>query len=154
METTSRAVASPKTVRGFLAAAALALVSGCDVVGACLHEYKDPVLALRLQVSGSAPPMTIRLTDVRLGGGRPLQDVRYLVGPPAYRARAVADTVECDAPCGFAFDEGRYAFVAIAAGFRPESVTVEARYDAFHGGCPSSNAGSTVLTVPLVPASQ
>lgn len=59
--------------------------------------------------------------------------------------------LRCDAPCGFGTTEGRYRFTMEAAGYRPRSLDVEAVFEGFSGGCPSSNSGSTVITPEMTP---
>jgi len=114
--------------------------------------FEDPVLAVDLGRTAPLRPSVLALTAFRLDG-RPFSPSSQWAGGPAYRVTVRADTVLCEVPCGFGFQEGRYELVATVPGFLPADLTVEARYDDFDGGCPSSNAGSTRVTVDLTPAS-
>ena len=122
------------------------------MAGPCEHVFKDPVLVVQLDVVGPLRPGIVALTDFRLNE-RSQPSPAYWTGAPAYRAQIQGDTLFCQATCGFSFDEGRYQFNASATGFDPRPVAVDARYQDFDGGCPSSNRGSTRITVTLTPAS-
>lgn len=128
--------------------AAAATMGGCRSVGGpCYHTYHDPVL--RLEVQGTLQPATLAVTDLTIDG-RLVGSLEGLVTDPAFRARAVTDTIYCDVPCGFSTLEGQYAFVASAPGYRPEPLSIAVNYRNFDGGCPSANSGSTVVRLTFI----
>lgn len=120
--------------------------------GACEHVFRDPVLAVRLDVVGPLRPGAFALTDFQING-RSRPPAPHWTQAPAYRAQIRGDTLFCEGACGFGFEEGAYDFTAGAVGFDQRPVRVDARYQDGDGGCPSSSEGSTQITVTLVPAS-
>ena len=142
-------MSSSRPIRWSLGLGATCLLSSCDLflAGACDHEYRDPVLALALRSGG---PGTISLSGFSIDG-RAVSALDQLAVPPAFHVRVVDDALICEVPCGFGVEEGRYTFTAGASGFAPTPVDVEARYDDFDSGCPSSNSGSTQIAVLLRP---
>ena len=127
-------------------------LAGCQVVGACEHVFKDPVLAVQLNAVGASRPGTPALTGFQLNG-RSQPPTPDWTNAPAYRVQIRGDTLFCQATCGFSFNEGGYQFTASADGFAPRPVAVDARYQEFDGGCPSSSQGSTRITLTLTPES-
>ena len=70
---------------------------------------------------------------------------------PAFGISLVNGELRCDTPCGFGVVEGPYEFTVKAPGYLDKRVTTMASYSRFDGGCPSSNSGSTEITVSLAP---
>ena len=123
---------------------------GCAEGGAgpCVHTYRDPVLAITAAVdSGTGVRITpVFVTGVTIDGQS--QPVGSLLAV-AFGASARGDTVVCGLPCGFGTSEGQYSFTATAPGYAIRRVSVNARFARFDGGCPSSNEGSTEISVSL-----
>jgi hypothetical protein len=135
-----------------LAAAALA---GCDNplgAGPCVHTYDDPVLEIdAARSTADAAIDAVILSELALDG-RAVTPAELLGAAPDSGVEALDDgRIRCDVPCGFGYAEGSYAFTAAAEGYQPGALTVEARYDDFSGGCPSSSAGGTTVSVELSP---
>lgn len=143
---TVRCRSAPRSV--FVVVGAVLSV-GCEPGGGpCIHTYRDPVLAItaaRDSASG-ARIASILVTDVAFGGRS--QPVGSLLGL-AFGASTRSDTLVCGIPCGFGTSEGQYTFSATAPGYAVAQVSVNARFARFDGGCPSSNSGSTEISVSL-----
>lgn len=126
-------------------------LAGCRALGAgeCSHTFRDPVLAILAarDSATTAPISPVGLTSFTLGG-YPTEGVIFL--PNSVNVRLVGDTMVCTIPCGFSNIEGHYTFRAGAPGYVPRTVSVNARYANFDGGCPSSSGGSTNASIALV----
>lgn len=124
---------------------------GCTEPGAgpCVHTYRDPVLAITAAADSAsgARIASILVTDVALDGRS--QPVGSLLLEVAFGASTRSDTLVCGVPCGFGTSEGQYSFSATAPGYAVRQVSVNARFARFDGGCPSSNEGSTEISVSL-----
>jgi hypothetical protein len=123
--------------------------AGCDVVGACDHAYLDPVVRIE-RVSGTdgAELREISVFDVTVDGLP--QDLTRLAAPPARGVRLLDGQLICQVGCGFGIAEGQWEFTTRAPGFADRRVTVDARYAAFGGGCPSHSTGGTTASIALV----
>lgn len=126
------------------------LFTGCDSFGAgpCVHTYEDPVMRLSAATTAGDPVDLVILTNFELDG-RPVEPAELMA--VAESAELVGEAIHCEVECGFGTAEGTYTFVVHAEGFESASVTLEAAYADFSGGCPSSNSGSTVVSVDVVP---
>jgi hypothetical protein len=93
---------------------------------------------------------SVTISDVVIRS-RPIGDLGSLTQPPAVGMSLVNGELRCDIPCGFGVLEGQYEFTVKAPGYLDKRVTTMASYSRFDGGCPSSNSGSTELTVSLAP---
>ena len=137
---------APQSV--FLVSAVLSV--GCAEPGAgpCVHTYRDPVLAITSVVDSESGGRiaSILVTNVTISGRS--EPVGALLDV-AFGASTRSDTLVCGVPCGFGTSEGQYTFKAAAPGYTARQVSVNARFARFDGGCPSSNAGSTEVSVSL-----
>lgn len=126
------------------------LFAACDLGGAgpCVHTYEDPVMRLSAATTAGEPVEVVTLTNFELDS-RPVEPAELMV--VTENAELVGNAIQCEVECGVGTTEGTYTFVVHAEGFESESVTVEAAYSDFSGGCPSSNSGSTLVSVDLVP---
>lgn len=132
---------------------ALAAIHGCgpeDVgVGPCVHTYLDPVIhipAVTDYATGEEIDSFV-ISDVVLDG-QPIP-VDRLTRVFSSGAEAEGDSLVCSTPCGFGTDEGRYELTVSSSGYCPRRVDLEAQYDTFEGGCPSSNGGGVLLEISL-----
>ena len=117
-------------------------VPGCDssrTVGTCQVEWEDPLIRIteaQGRESGESIPELV-LTDITLDGSK----VRAPLLSPDSGATAVSeDSLRCTVPCGFAHDEGAYAFKVSAADYRSETVNLgPVEYDEREerGPCPA-----------------
>ena len=130
--------------------AAVIVLQGCDAVGACLHTFEDPVLTI-VRVEGSSVLLnSVTISDVVIAL-QPVGNLGSLTVTPAQGISLGNGELRCDIPCGFGVLEGRYEFTVKAPGYLDQRVTTMASYSRFDGGCPSSNSGSTELTLSLAP---
>ncbi|MFN8666860.1 MAG: hypothetical protein U0164_06605 [Gemmatimonadaceae bacterium] len=141
------------TTRAFqrlVSPALLLLTASCREImaGPCVHTYRDPLLAITMatEVGGTARVAPLLITGVTIGGQPMAASGLATFG---YGIRARGDTLVCDVPCGFGTSEGTYAFTAVAPGFAPRQVSLDAHYQTFKGGCPSYNAGSMAVAIVL-----
>ena len=122
-----------------------------DMGGPCIHTLEDPLLVVSSArdietgvAIDSLNIVRIRIDDVAI------TDPDYLIaGTPSFNVMPIDAGIRCRVACGFAGSEGRYDFDVEAEGYQSRTMTVEARYETFRGGCPSSNSGSVVLSVFL-----
>lgn len=120
------------------------------LAGPCVHQFLSPVLTIEA-VSGSNTAGSlskVTLNQVVIGGVPVSAETLAQVS-----SNVLVDggSLRCTLPCAFGTTEGIYTFVASADGYKPTDVSVEARYTAFIGGCPSINSGSVNVTIALVP---
>lgn len=136
--------------RAGLATAAVAGAAGCTLptAGNCSHAFLDPVVSITAATSQPTGQgiSTVLLTDVRVGGT--VVPVGFLLNE-GRNATARGDTLVCGIPCGFGTTEGRYQATISAPGHVSRGLAFTARYQTFHGGCPSFNSGSTTVTLSL-----
>ena len=146
-----RATHIPPLKTGLIVSAGIALLGGCRVLGGpCHHTFHDPVLVVTgVRDPNGNPVSRITISDLAFLG-RPVTDFRVLLLLPSFNVRQVGNDIECSVECGFGVEEGEYRFTATAA-TGATTVRVQARYRDFDGGCPSSNSGSTRITVQLSP---
>ena len=138
--------------RRLVAPALVGLFAVCEGLGAgpCYHDFRDPVLSIRTvtdSVSNQSIPR-IALTHLLVNG-----HATVIITPSSTRIMIQGDTVWCEVACGLGNEEGMWSFDVSAAGYRTRSIQVSARYARFDGGCPSSNTGSTTMSLRLLPAS-
>jgi len=120
------------------------LLTGCDSggaieVGSCGVDWEDPLIRITEAEgasSGESIPELI-LTDITRDGSK----VRVPLLALASGTTAVSeDSLRCSVPCGFANDEGEYAFVVSAAGYQAKDINLgEVEYDEREerGPCPA-----------------
>lgn len=146
--TLDRTVA-PMLVRSLLALALLGAgsLSGCSA-GPCVHTFEDEVLHLeevRDAATGDALEEVV-ITELRYEGrawGALSGDGLTDLGDGAAR---------CRLPCSIAAQqEGRYELDLSADGYEATTLVVDATYQTFEGGCPSSNDDGTHATAELDP---
>jgi len=137
-----------------LGIAALAAWAGCEndeTVGPCYHLYKEPLInvtAATSSANGDAIP-TVALTGFERDG-TPITTADLIIG--SYFVEPRGDTLLCHLPCGFGRIAGDYSFVAGAAGFQDKTLTLQAQYQIFQGGCPSFNDGGMDIVIELTPS--
>lgn len=133
-------------------ALATAPLAGCDGLGAgpCVHVFEDPVIRIADVQSAAGDAIDrVEFSEFRVRGTS--VDADALADDPAYGVQVTSEgTLLCDVPCGFAVDEGAYEFRVEADGYQSRALDVEARFQDFSGGCPSSNSGSTEISVQLL----
>ena len=128
----------------------LTAAAGCELAGACLYEYRDPVVSIVL--TGNPRPSEVAISDLVIQGST-VTGLAALVVTPSYGVRAATDTIYCTSPCGFSTTEGAYSFKASAPGYQSRTMTFEARYEDSDGGCPGFSSGSTEVRISLLPGS-
>ncbi|WP_263786367.1 hypothetical protein [Salinibacter grassmerensis] len=126
----------------FVLGAYMLVATRCDsrrTAGSCQVEWKDPLLRItegKGTSSGESIPELI-LTDITRDGSEvrvPLLSLRS--GATALNE----DSLRCSIPCGFANDEGEYAFVVSAEDYQSKEVNLgEVEYDEREerGPCPA-----------------
>jgi hypothetical protein len=133
-------------------------VSGCggskspedDVAGPCNIDFSDPVFVIsdvRNSTNGTRIS-TVTIQSVSLNG------LAYNLSIPRQvllNAVIQGSSVQCTISCGFAVEEGVYAFTVVADGFKAKAVEVRAQYSSFRGNCPATVSGSTAVSVMLEP---
>jgi len=126
----------------FVLGAYMLVATGCDsrrTAGTCQVEWEDPLIRITEAEgtsSGESIPELI-LTDITRDGS----EVRVPLLSLRSGATALSeDSLRCSIPCGFANDEGEYAFVVLAADYQSKEVNLgEVEYDEREerGPCPA-----------------
>lgn len=120
--------------------------------GACVHIALEPVLRIASVTDdlGTSLP-TVTVSNVSLYG---LPIVGDSLTQGAVSATRQGDVLTCTLPCGLFETEGAYELTLSAPGHVARTVTINATYSSFTGGCPSYNAGSTVFSTQLTRGSR
>ena len=148
---------STLTVPAALAVALLAVV-GCDegpgpgAYGPCVHTYEEPLLWFDQAVDSETGQELYQLefAGVRLDGA--WLDLEEEVDREVATGVALIDgTLVCELPCGFGTQAGEYALFVSAEGYEDLALDLDADYEVFVGGCPSSNSGGLDLELELQP---
>jgi len=124
-------------------------------VGACVHHYEDPILAIEsVNDANSGEQISeITITDVRIDSVS--QKVSSLVQESSNNVAVEDSSIVCKPPCGFGTKAGQYQFTVQASSYKDTTISKEnVAYKNFDGGCPSSNSGSTTITFELQSSDQ
>ena len=118
------------------------LVTGCDstqTAGTCQVEWEDPLIRITEaeDTSSNESIRELTLTDITRDGS----DVRVPLLSLRSGAEALSeDSLRCSIPCGFANDEGEYAFTVSAPDYQSKEVDlgkVEYNEREERGPCPA-----------------
>jgi hypothetical protein len=121
-----------------------------EVAGPCSINFTEPVFVIsdvRSSTTG-ARLSTVSIQSISLDGVAYDLSIRR---PVILNAAVQGSSVQCTVSCGFAVEEGLYAFTVTADGFRAKAVEVRAQYSSFRGNCPATFSGSTAVSVMLEP---
>jgi len=123
----------------------LAVLAGCKAdgtIGPCVHTYEDPVLHIQSVTNAQTGQsvQALEILEVLLDGQK--QDPRVLK-VVSFNVVAADSTLLCGLPCGFGTETGIYTLTITAKGCRDTTISLQAQYAVFRGGCPSSNSGGT-----------
>ena len=147
----------PRSPRPFVAAAALLVGAACggaeDTAGPCYVGYEEPLFTVASAVDArtGAPLRQVVLRSYSFDGD-PTLGPDYLtefLGLTPRNVTASGGTLLCDIACAFGAAEGRYALTFGAPGYRDTTLTLDARYARFTGGCPAMRSGGVVLRLEL-----
>ena len=140
--------------RRAVAFALLCLQAACRSGGTetCFVRNGEPLISVDARDSQTGLAL-VEVTIARVAyGGVTLQDLRDLVdakGAPTMQATVEGQTIRCRIVCGLASSPGEYAFVVSTPGYRDTSVTFNASYRRFAGGCPTVLTSGYRLSLPL-----
>ncbi len=147
-------VSGPWLGRGWVLLAAVGMAScSKNIGGPCIHTFEDPLLVVwsAQDIETGAAIDSLDIVRIRING-MAITDPDYLIaGIPSFNVMPIDAGIRCRVKCGFAGSEGQYDFDVEAEGYQSRTMTVDARYATFRGGCPSSNSGSVLLSVFLNP---
>lgn len=127
-----------------------------SAAGPCVHGYLEPVLSIEtvtVDPSG-ANVVRVALSSFKVNGEP--RDPEEWGGPsstwsnPTFNITVTDGVLYCDLPCGFGLNEGVYEFVADAPNHETKSISVNAGYASFEGGCPSYSDNGTNVNFQLV----
>jgi len=122
------------------------------IFGPCVVISNDPVItiaAATTSASAASSVPTLFLGQLTYNG---LQlEPSLMTSPPASNVRSVGAALECTVPCGFGSSPGSYSFSASAPGMAASSVSVNASYARFKGGCPAFYSGGASISLRLDP---
>lgn len=154
MSTRPAGLPTPATIVALATLTGLTALAACDIAGpgVRVHRYEDPVLTLTsVRSAYGAPVDSVVLGDFTIDG-RPVSGASLVT--EAHHGVELLDDgrLLCRGECGFGTLEGTYRFTAAAEPYGSAAVEVDALYDEFHGGCPSSSAGTTEAEIMLLPA--
>ena len=117
-----------------------------DPIGPCVHTYEEPVLNI-LSISGdeSTAITQANIYSISIDGNH--RDPSFLIMESSNNVTISDTTLICTVPCGFGTASGQYQFTIVSEGYEPKSITVNADYEVFKGGCPSSNSKGTRINI-------
>ena len=127
-----------------------------DDIGPCVHIMKDPILTIvgATEAPGGATVSELMIDSVLVDGDR--RSNSLLITPLGFSDDTLSfglDTVDgrlrCTPPCAFNGDEGEWALYINTPGYRDTVITVDASFDTFNGGCPSSVEDGEEIEVVL-----
>lgn len=128
-------------------------VWSCDkskdgTIGPCVHTYEDPVLHVEsvTDAQNGQRVFAFRILEVTRNGVKQQPIFLKIV---SYNVVVYDTTLVCNVPCGFGTDEGAYTLRVSASGYRDTTISVNAKYAVFKGGCPSSNSGGTKFSFQM-----
>ena len=123
--------------------------NGDPTIGPCEHKYLDPILEIR-NVSDEQSGQAItafKITAVEIEDSS--IDLHQFVNDVSFNIVLYDSVLYCNPPCGFGLDDGDYRLKISAIGYRDTTVTFNAQYLDFKGGCPSSSSGSTEVSFKM-----
>ncbi len=124
---------------------------GCkpnENVGPCSHTYEDPVLHIQSVINAQTgrSVQALNILQVFRNGQ---QETSLSLLSVSYNVTMIDSTLLCGLPCGFGTQAGTYSLAVAAKGCRDTTITFEANYAVFRGGCPSSNSGGTKVSFQM-----
>jgi hypothetical protein len=122
--------------------------AGCVGAGPCIHLYHDPALRIVHAAASGTPLAELFIESITING-RDLPDLSSLVSLPAVNLSLDGARLRCRLPCGLGTEEGTWQVTVSAPGLQAKQFVIPVSYDDFDGGCPSSNSGSTEVTLTL-----
>ena len=143
-------------MRRVVALVALAFIgspsSGCSPgAGLCAHVYRDAVLHVSavLDSASSADIDSVFITGVSVEGSSLPLYLAVLADGHETGVQLDGDTLRCSAPFSFGHSEGAWQVTLFARGYPLQTLTFNARYQTFRGGCPSYNDRGTTMVLRL-----
>ena len=126
-------------------------LSGCETAGPCVHVYRDAVLHVSTVVdaTSSAGIDSVFITGVTVEGSPLPLYLAVLADGHETGVRVDGDTLRCSTPFSFGHSEGPWQVTLLARGYPLQTVTFDARYRTFRGGCPSYNDRGTTVVLRL-----
>ena len=112
-----------------------------DLVGPCVHEYKEPVLNIVSVYDSinSASISFLTIKELKINGH--LQNTSIILSN-SYSVVANDSVYYCNVPFGLGSEEGTYEFIVEVGGQLQRNIRIEnVNYSIFKGGCPSYNDG-------------
>jgi hypothetical protein len=105
--------------------------------GVCSHTYREPVFNISYAVNALTGESlgTIVIQSISINDRLVTDDNNPLIS--SQNIERVDGHWRCSLPCGLGNEEGRYRVVVDAPGYLPQSLTVQANYRVYEGGCPS-----------------
>jgi hypothetical protein len=121
--------------------------SGC--AGPCRHSFRDSVVHVVgvIDSLSGAPIDSVFITRVTVDSA--LVDLQTLTWGPGRGFAFDGDTIRCAVPVWLGTRQGLWELQLLARGYATQTVTFEARYRVFHGGCPSYNDDGTNVVLRL-----
>jgi hypothetical protein len=142
-------------MRSIAIAAALGALAfsaaGCLTAGPCVHVFRDALVHVDAVVDdpfGSGID-SVFVTNVTINDDSFPLFLALEGGGHQTHVALVADTMRCGVPCSFGSEEGRWKIMLVARGYASQTVTFDAHYAKFHGGCPSYDDGGTHVVLHL-----
>jgi hypothetical protein len=102
-----------------------------------------------VHATGSGTPLADVFIESITINGRDLSDLSSLVNHPAVNLSLDGARLRCRLPCGLGTEEGTWQMTVSAPGLQAKQFVIPVSYADFDGGCPSSNSGSTEVTLTL-----
>jgi len=122
------------------------------LAGPCVHNYEDPILAIKTIEDAESGEQIPRITINEVFIDSVRKDASSLVRESSQNVTIQDSSILCNVPCGFGTEAGRYQFTVHASGYEDTTMTQKnVRYENFDGGCPSSNSGSTTMSFTIEP---
>lgn len=136
------------------------IIASCEqregnLVGPCVHNYEDPILAIESVEDAKSGEQLSQITISEVLVDSASKQVSSLVTESSENVTVQDSSIVCEPPCGFGTETGQYQFTVQASGYEDTSITREnVQYENFDSGCPSSSSGSTTISFDLKPTGE
>lgn len=117
-------------------------------VGPCVHTYEDPVLHIQSVTNTRTGQSVQALNIIQVFRNDQKENIQSLL-TVSYNVSTMDSTLLCGLPCGFGTEAGTYKLTIAARGCKDTTISFDAKYAVFKGGCPSSNAGGTRVSFQM-----
>jgi hypothetical protein len=118
-----------------------------NLVGPCVHEYKEPILNVTAVYDSINNTSVSFVTIKQLKINGHLQNTALILSN-SYSVVANDSVYYCNVPFGFGTEEGTYEFIIEANGQFQKNIKIEnVSYSIFKGGCPSYNDGGKRIKI-------